>query len=1024
MLRVLIATIVVAVTLIGGPALAQGLAQDPERGPVPDWVVPTPPSDVLPAADDAPIRLLAVDEQVRFDAEGVHTYHLRRIQVQTRQGLPYVSTISNEWSPPRERLVIHAVRILRGDQVIDALEGQTFQTLRREDNLESSMLDGRLTATLQPRDLRVGDIIETVLTVHDNGGVLAPHREHLTSLSSAMPVGYYRLRATWPGDMPLRALATAPWSDVRAQRSGRDWLYQIEARDLAPEHLPANLPGRFQLRRVTQITDMADWSAMSVLMAPLYQRAQTLEAGSPLTAEIERIRAEHATDAARAAAALRLVQDQVRYLALSMGEGGYVPMSADEVWRTRYGDCKGKTALLLALLNGLGIEAEAVMVSTTNGDGLPDRLPIVGWFDHVIVRATVDGATYWMDGARVGDRDLADLTPPDYRWALPVRADGAALLPIDLPPLSAPTVESVVDVDASSGLDAEVPFVFSLIYRGDAAVQARQQFGAVPRDQMETQMRAQMNGQAGAARMDSFDTRYDDDANTFQMTIRAHGRQSWVATSGGRVLGFPEAAIAIPHQPKREGLQAPYADLPYTLAHPWMTRMTIRVVLPNGGEGFQLEGGDQSLEAGGYRIDRRAAMADGVATVSSTIVSLAPEISAADMDQARRRAAALVDTVVRLRAPANYAATVADRARLNPGEDDAEALIERAEALWGSGDTEGARALLDAAIEKEPENAQALRTRGEVRLDANDFAGARADYERALELDPADVEANIGEGMVARAEGRHAEAIISLSVALRLNPSNATALSARGASYHQIGRWDRSLADYRAVKTAAPTSDTGLLGELRALIRLGRYDEAGVLIREKLEAAPTSAVALNALVDMGRRQGRFDEALQAIDAAIAGSAADFNLLAMRAEVRARAGDAVGARADFDALRGMAGGAPVLMNTLCWNQGITGFDLDRALADCDVAAATGDASMVDSRALVLLQLGRYEEARAAYDQALIGQPNQAASLYGRGLARLALGDAAGREDLEQARRLAVDVGDNFTPFEARHPQLAR
>ena len=44
--------------------------------------------------------------------------------------------------------------------MIDALEGQTFQTLRREDNLESSMLDGRLTATLQPRDVRVGDSID------------------------------------------------------------------------------------------------------------------------------------------------------------------------------------------------------------------------------------------------------------------------------------------------------------------------------------------------------------------------------------------------------------------------------------------------------------------------------------------------------------------------------------------------------------------------------------------------------------------------------------------------------------------------------------------------------------------------------------------------------------------------------------------------------------------------------------------------------------------------------------------------
>ena len=86
-------------------------------------------------------------------------------------------------------------------------------------------------------------------------------------------------------------------------------------------------------------------------MVPLYARAATLEENSPLRAEIERIRAENPTPAGQAAAALRLVQQQIRYVALSMGEGGYVPASADDVWRARYGDCKGKTALLLALLH-------------------------------------------------------------------------------------------------------------------------------------------------------------------------------------------------------------------------------------------------------------------------------------------------------------------------------------------------------------------------------------------------------------------------------------------------------------------------------------------------------------------------------------------------------------------------------------------------------------------------------------------------------------------------------------------------
>jgi transglutaminase-like putative cysteine protease len=102
--------------------------------------------------------------------------------------------------------------------------------------------------------------------------------------------------------------------------------------------------------------------------------------------------------------ALRLVQDQIRYVFLGMNLGGYTPASAETTWARRFGDCKGKTALLVALLRELGIDAEPALVSTTAGDGLDQRLPTLQLFDHVIVRARIDKTIYWLDGARQGDR--------------------------------------------------------------------------------------------------------------------------------------------------------------------------------------------------------------------------------------------------------------------------------------------------------------------------------------------------------------------------------------------------------------------------------------------------------------------------------------------------------------------------------------------------------------------------------------------------------------------------------------------
>jgi hypothetical protein len=48
---------------------------------------------------------------------------------------------------------------------IDVLgSGQTFTTLRREQNLEQAVLDGVLTANLNSEDLQVGDILEVAYT--------------------------------------------------------------------------------------------------------------------------------------------------------------------------------------------------------------------------------------------------------------------------------------------------------------------------------------------------------------------------------------------------------------------------------------------------------------------------------------------------------------------------------------------------------------------------------------------------------------------------------------------------------------------------------------------------------------------------------------------------------------------------------------------------------------------------------------------------------------------------------------------
>src|SRR3546814_7936405 len=66
-----------------------------------------------------------------------------------------LGNISIAWNPASSPPVVHMINVYRDGQKIDVLKNASFEILRREDQLETAMLDGVLTAVLRVPDLRV-----------------------------------------------------------------------------------------------------------------------------------------------------------------------------------------------------------------------------------------------------------------------------------------------------------------------------------------------------------------------------------------------------------------------------------------------------------------------------------------------------------------------------------------------------------------------------------------------------------------------------------------------------------------------------------------------------------------------------------------------------------------------------------------------------------------------------------------------------------------------------------------------------
>jgi len=91
------------------------------------------------------------------------------------------------------------------------------------------------------------------------------------------------------------------------------------------------------------------------------------------------------------------VQDNTRYVNISLGIGGYQPSTTSKVHETGYGDCKGLTLYTKELLNMAGVEAYYSLVKSGSGRyGFFESMPSFQ-FNHVILNVPLEHDTVWLE---------------------------------------------------------------------------------------------------------------------------------------------------------------------------------------------------------------------------------------------------------------------------------------------------------------------------------------------------------------------------------------------------------------------------------------------------------------------------------------------------------------------------------------------------------------------------------------------------------------------------------------------------
>jgi tetratricopeptide (TPR) repeat protein len=974
-----------------------------------------------PALKDRAVQILLVNSQSRYSKDGTRDYYVESATlVQTPEGLAGTGNLEFSWQPGVSELVIHKVQIVRNGKVIDLIpREQGFTVLRRENNLEGAVLDGTLTAVLQPEGLTVGDIVNVAWTLRLKPAAATPGAENLLALAHGLPTRRLRFRETWEEGVPMRWRATDAMGKPRLRKNGAISELTLELENAQGPRPPEGAPLRFVMPATLELSSYAGWADISRTMAPLYAQAQVLAPASPLRLEIERIAAASPDPRARTIAALSLVQDKIRYFALAMGEGGYVPATAEETWKRRFGDCKGKTVTLLALLAGLGIEAEPVLVGNVFGDSLRDRLPMMKLFDHVIVRARIGGRSYWLDGTRTGDRSLDDLLSSHLRFGLPIRAGGAELEPLPLVPPAAPLSDVAIRYDASGGFNRLVPFTAEIIFRGELATAWR---GAVASrgeaalaDELKSQIPAIPNNE-----LELKSVRSDAAAGEMHFAFAGRTRMSWLRTAGATGERFQFDHSVVRWNPDFKRTPGPAADAPFLLSFPVYLRLEETIVLPRGGTGFTVDARPIDETVAATEVTRKVGIESGKATAVSTFRRLALELPAAEAKAAAAALARLNESKAYLVAPVGYEMSETERAALrtetprNAGE-----YVDRGYRLMGEGSVKAALADFDKAIELDASYARAHADRGVALVHLKRLDEAEAALRRARDLADNDFVVHQGLGMLHLARERPAEAIEALNRAIQLAPDQTYTIGTRLTANAQLGKLREALADADLILTLKPQDQGAMWQKARLHTALGEAEAALAANDRMLKLADDRAPVLAHRGEFLSRLGRKEEAIAAWRQALAlidsklsrMDDPDREILQQKVAILLLLRDYGSAVAVADAQLRRYPGSVTYLALRCQARAEGSIELPKAQKDCDDAIRfdSGAIEAFDARGLLKLRLGQWDGAIADYSAALALEPQAYRSLFARGVARLRKGDReAGERDLASARRYSFDV----------------
>lgn len=359
---------------------------------------------------------VVVDEYSRteFQADGSYvTLDDRYVKVLTEEGRKGFREMPISFDAAYGGIQVMAVEVIKPDGQVKSFNPAAVakeQTDRSQ--MQSNIYDPNdKVMVVAVKDLELGDMVRLFVQRWETKPRMKNNYSDLTPLESPMPIKHVTCEYIGPKDRPLRTKVVLDEIkdsvSFREKVDGDKITYTWTGTDIAQMFPEPSMPAYYTVCQRLIVSTLADWKEVSRWYWQLCQ--PHLEKTTPeMKEKVALLTAGMTTDEDRIKAIFKFVSQEIRYMGITTETDapGYEPHDVNTTFDNRYGVCRDKAALLVAMLSVAGIPTFPVLINA--GEKLDIEAPSI-FFNHAITAARgKDGVYILMDST---DESTSDLLP-------------------------------------------------------------------------------------------------------------------------------------------------------------------------------------------------------------------------------------------------------------------------------------------------------------------------------------------------------------------------------------------------------------------------------------------------------------------------------------------------------------------------------------------------------------------------------------------------------------------------------------